>query len=198
MPKITSGGGGKSARMSKPAGGGRKAASGGGAAPSAKKLGRARVSTKALTSFTTQLSTLQDAGLPIVRSLKILEGQMERGPFKAVIGSVTEEVEGGSPLSEAMGRHPTVFDGLYTNMVKAGEAGGVLDVILSRLAGFMEKSERLKKRIKGAMIYPTVVFTVTMAILMLIMIFVVPKFEQVFQQMPQLGERPGLTQALQA
>jgi len=198
MPKITSGGGGKSARMSKPAGGGRKAASGGGAAPSAKKLGRARVSTKALTSFTTQLSTLQDAGLPIVRSLKILEGQMERGPFKAVIGSVTEEVEGGSPLSEAMGRHPTVFDGLYTNMVKAGEAGGVLDVILSRLAGFMEKSERLKKRIKGAMIYPTVVFTVTMAILMLIMIFVVPKFEQVFKQMPQLGELPGLTQALQA
>ena len=199
MPKITSsGGGGKASRSAKPAGGGRRGAPAAAAAPSPKKLGRARVSTKALTQFTTQLSTLQDAGLPIVRSLKILEGQMERGPFKAVVGNVTEEVEAGSPLSEAMGRHPTVFDGLYTNMVKAGEAGGVLDVILSRLAGFMEKSERLKKRIKGAMIYPTVVFTVTMAILMLIMIFVVPKFEQVFKQMPQLGELPGLTKALQA
>ncbi len=199
MPKISSsgGGGGKSARSAKPSGGGRRPAPAA-AAPSPKKLGRARVSTKALTQFTVQLSTLQDAGLPIVRSLKILEGQMERGPFKAVVGNVTEEVEAGSPLSEAMGRHPTVFDGLYTNMVKAGEAGGVLDVILSRLAGFMEKSERLKKRIKGAMIYPTVVFTVTMAILMLIMVFVVPKFEQVFNQMPQLGELPGLTQALQA
>ena len=198
MPKISKSSGGKSSRgASKPSGGGGRGGAPA-AAPSAKKMARARVSTKALTQFTVQLSTLQDAGLPIVRSLKILEGQMERGPFKAVVGNVTEEVEAGSPLSEAMGRHPTVFDGLYTNMVKAGEAGGVLDVILSRLAGFMEKSERLKKRIKGAMIYPTVVFTVTMAILMLIMIFVVPKFEQVFKQMPQLGELPGLTQALQA
>ena len=197
MPKISSSGGGKTARGgSKPSGGGRRQAAPA-AAPGPKKMGRARVSTKALTQFTVQLSTLQDAGLPIVRSLKILEGQMERGPFKAVVGNVTEEVEAGAPLSEAMGRHPTVFDGLYTNMVKAGEAGGELDVILSRLAGFMEKSERLKKRIKGAMIYPAVVFTVTMAILMLIMIFVVPKFEQVFKQMPQLGELPGLTQALQ-
>ena len=198
MPKITSSGG-KGSGGKKPAGGGRRGApAAAAAAPAQKKIGRARVSTKALTEFTTQLSTLQDAGLPIVRSLKILEGQMERGPFKAVVGNVTEEVEGGAPLSEAMGRHPTVFDGLYTNMVKAGEAGGVLDVILSRLAGFMEKSERLKKRVKGAMIYPLVVFTVTISILMLIMIFVVPKFEQVFKQMPQLGELPALTQALQA
>jgi len=157
-----------------------------------------RVSTKALTQFTTQLSTLQDAGLPIVRSLKILEGQMERGPFKGVVGEVTDEVEAGSPLSESMSRHPTVFDGLYTNMVKAGEAGGVLDVILARLSGFMEKSERLKKRVQGAMIYPAVVFTVTLSILLLIMVFVVPKFEQVFRQLPQLGELPGLTKGLQA
>ncbi|MGI9556386.1 MAG: type II secretion system F family protein, partial [Solirubrobacterales bacterium] len=182
-------------------GGGGGGGGGGGAAtaaPSRGKIGRARVSTKALTQFTTQLSTLQDAGLPIVRSLKILEGQLERGPFKAVLGEVTDEVEAGSPLSESMARHPTVFDGLYTNMVKAGEAGGVLDVILSRLSGFMEKSEKLKKRIKGAMIYPAVVFTVTVAILLLIMIFVVPKFEAVFRQLPGLGELPALTQALQA
>ena len=196
MPKIPAGG------KSKSGGGAGRGAPRGGASTAAaapKRSGRrARVSTKALTQFTTQLSTLQDAGLPIVRSLKILEGQMERGPFKGVVGEVTDEVEAGSPLSESMSRHPSVFDGLYTNMVKAGEAGGVLDVILARLSGFMEKSERLKKRIKGAMIYPAVVFTVTMAILLLIMIFVVPKFEQVFRQLPALGELPGLTKGLQA
>ena len=136
MPKIPAGGKGKGGR----AGGGRGGAARGGAAPAPaaapRRSGRrARVSTKALTQFTTQLSTLQDAGLPIVRSLKILEGQMERGPFKGVVGEVTDEVEAGSPLSESMARHPTVFDGLYTNMVKAGEAGGVLDVILARLVG---------------------------------------------------------------
>ncbi len=191
MPKIPAGG-----KQS-----GSRAGRGGGAAPppARKKLSRrVRVSTKALTQFTTQLSTLQDAGLPIVRSLKILEGQLDRGPFKSVLVEVSEEVESGSPLSESLGKHASVFDNLYTNMVKAGEAGGVLDVILSRLAGFLEKAERLKKRIKGAMIYPAVVFTVTIAILLLIMIFVVPKFEKVFASMPQLGELPALTQGLQA
>ena len=201
MPKIPAGGKGKGGGAGRSAGRPARGGGGGGGAPAAApraKVGRARVSTKALTQFTTQLSTLQDAGLPIVRSLKILEGQLDKGPFKAVLGEVTDEVEAGSPLSESMSRHPTVFDGLYTNMVKAGEAGGVLDVILSRLSGFMEKSEKLKKRIKGAMIYPAVVFTVTVAILLLIMIFVVPKFEAVFRQLPGLGELPALTQALQA
>jgi type IV pilus assembly protein PilC len=167
-------------------------------APKARRRGRERVSTKALTEFTTQLSTLQDAGLPIVRSLRILEGQMPRGPFKSVMVEVTEDVESGSPLSEAMAKHPGVFDDLYSNMVKAGEAGGVLDVILSRLASFMEKAQRLKKRIKGAMIYPVVVAFVTLAILLLIMIFVVPKFEEVFKSLPQAGELPALTRALQS
>jgi type IV pilus assembly protein PilC len=199
MPKIPAGGKAAPARGAARRGAPPPRGGGAGLAPAPRRsTRRARVSTKALTQFTVQLSTLQDAGLPIVRSLKILEGQMERGPFKAVVGEVTDEVESGSPLSESMARHPTVFDGLYTNMVKAGEAGGVLDVILSRLAGFMEKSERLKKRIKGAMIYPVVVATVTLSILMLIMIFVVPKFEQVFKQMPQLGQLPGLTRALQS
>lgn len=166
-------------------------------APVGRRRRKARVSTKVLTEFTTQLSTLQDAGLPIVRSLKILEGQMDKGPFKGVLADVTEDVESGSPLSEALAKHPTVFDHLYSNMVKAGEAGGVLDVILNRLAGFMEKAERLKRRIKGAMIYPTVVFTVVLAILLLIMIFVVPKFEEVFKQLPGGGELPALTRGLQ-
>ena len=191
MPKIAAG------KKATPAGRGRSAAAPEAAPQKKRRAGRERVSTKALTQFTSQLSTLQDAGLPIVRSLKILEGQMERGPFKAVVADVTEDVESGSPLSEAMAKHPNVFDGLYTNMVKAGEAGGVLDVILARLSSFMEKAQRLKGRIKGAMIYPSVVFTVTIAILMLIMIFVVPKFEQVFQQLPGVGELPALTQALQ-
>ena len=191
MPKISSSqgasGSGRAAKTKKPKG--QKAP--------AKISARTRVSKKALTQFTSQLSTLQDAGLPIVRSLKILEGQMDRGPFKSVLGDVTDEVESGSPLSDAMGRHPGVFDDLYTNMVKAGEAGGVLDVILARLSGFMEKAERLRKKIKGAMIYPLVVATVTFGILLLIMVFVVPKFEQVFKSQPGLGELPALTQFLQ-
>ncbi len=110
---------------------------------------RGKTSLKALTQFTSQLSTLQDAGLPIVRSLKILEGQLERGPFKSTLVGVAEDVESGSPLSDALAKHPGTFDGLYTNMVKAGEAGGVLDVILSRLAGFMEKAAKLRKKRQG-------------------------------------------------
>lgn len=195
MPKIPVG-------ATKAAGGAGRGggAPSGGAAAAPVKRGKAggRVSTKVLTQFTTQLSTLQDAGLPIVRSLKILEGQLPKGPFKNTLVEVTEDVESGSPLSESLAKHPRVFDGLYTNMVRAGEAGGVLDVILSRLAGFMEKSARLKKRIKGAMVYPAVVFSVTLSILLLIMIFVVPKFESVFKQLPGVGELPGITKALQA
>jgi len=195
MPKIPAG--------SSPAakGPGRAApAAGGGrvAVAKADKPIKGKASVKALTTFTTQLSTLQDAGLPIVRSLKILEGQMERGPFKSTLLEVTEDVESGSPLSDALAKHPQSFDGLYTNMVKAGEAGGVLDVILSRLAGFMEKADRLRKKVKGAMIYPAVVLFVTVSILLMIMIFVVPKFEEVFKQIPGLGELPQITQALQA
>ena len=197
MPKVpvgSKGGAPGSMPGRGPAGGG----GGGAAAPVKKGSTRGRVSVKALTTFTTQLSTLQDAGLPIVRSLKILEGQMPKGPFKNVLVDVTEDVESGSPLSESLAKHPHVFDGLYVNMVKAGEAGGVLDVILSRLAGFMEKAVRLKKKIKGAMVYPAVVGTVTLSILLLIMVFVVPRFETVFKSLPGVGELPVITQKLQA
>lgn len=192
MPKIPAG----SSPASK--GPGRGSPAPAAAATKAQKPVKGKASVKALTTFTTQLSTLQDAGLPIVRSLKILEGQMERGPFKSTLVEVTEDVESGSPLSDALAKHPQSFDGLYTNMVKAGEAGGVLDVILSRLAGFMEKADRLRKKVKGAMIYPAVVLFVTVSILLLIMIFVVPKFEEVFKQIPGLGELPQITQVLQA
>jgi type IV pilus assembly protein PilC len=192
MPKIPAG--------SSPAakGPGRSAAAPAATATKAEKRPRGKASVKALTTFTSQLSTLQDAGLPIVRSLKILEGQMDRGPFKSTLVDVTEDVESGSPLSDALAKHPQTFDGLYTNMVKAGEAGGVLDVILSRLAGFMDKAQKLRKRVQGAMVYPAVVLFVTVSILLLIMIFVVPKFEEVFKQIPGLGELPQITQWLQA
>jgi len=139
------------------------------------------VSTKQLTAFTRQLSTLQDAGLPILRSLQILEQQQKPGLLKAIVGGVAEDVEGGGSLSESMARYPKAFDKLYVNMVNAGEAGGVLDLILARLADFMEKAQRLKKKIIGAMIYPAVVITIAIGIVTMIMIFVVPKFEQIFK-----------------
>jgi type IV pilus assembly protein PilC len=139
------------------------------------------VSTKQLTTFTRQLSTLQDAGLPIIRSIRILEQQQKPGMLRSCLKQVTEDVEGGATLSEALGRHPNAFDRLYVNMVAAGEAGGVLDVILERLADFLEKAERLKRKIIGAMIYPCVVITIAVAIVTFIMVQVVPSFEAIFK-----------------
>jgi type IV pilus assembly protein PilC len=139
-----------------------------------------KVSKKQLTLFTRQLSTLQDAGLPLLRSLQILEGQQKPGLMKNVVGGVAEEVEGGASLSDAMAKYPKAFDILYTKMVHAGEIGGVLDIILQRLAEFMEKAERLKRKIKGAMVYPIAVITIALVILTAIMVFIIPKFEEIF------------------
>lgn len=141
------------------------------------------VSSKQLTSFTSQLSTLQDAGLPIVRSLKILEGQMKKGNLKRTLATVSEDVESGSTFSEALSKHPKIFDRLFVNMVKAGEMGGVLDTILRRLAEFMEKSQKLKKRITGAAIYPIAILLVAGSILVAIMLLVVPQFKKIFTEM---------------
>lgn len=135
-----------------------------------------------LTQFTQQLSTLQDAGLPIVRSLKILEGQQKPGVLKNALMDVAEDVESGATLSEAMGKHPKCFDRLYVGMIKAGEAGGVLDTILDRLALFMEKSLKLKKKVIGALIYPIVVTVVAVGILAGIMTFVIPAFKKMFEE----------------
>jgi type IV pilus assembly protein PilC len=135
---------------------------------------------KQLVGFTRQLSTLQDAGLPILRSLQILEQQQKPGLLKAIIGGVGDEVEGGGSLSEAMSKYPKAFDKLYCNMISAGEAGGVLDLILARLADFMEKAAKLKKKIIGAMIYPAVVISIAVGVVSMIMIFVIPKFKQIF------------------
>ncbi|HVP10852.1 MAG TPA: type II secretion system F family protein, partial [Phycisphaerae bacterium] len=160
-------------------GGAKKAA----AAPGAKKKKRAtagRVGTKQLTQVTRQLSTLMDAGLPILRSLRILEQQQKPGSMRVALRNVGEDVEGGATLSEAMARFPKVFDRLYCNMIAAGEAGGVLDVILQRLAEFMEKAQKLKRKVIGAMIYPAVVIGFALLIVAGIMYFVVPKFKQIF------------------
>lgn len=139
------------------------------------------VSVKQLTTFTRQLSTLQDAGLPILRSIRILEQQQKPGMLRSSLKEVQEDVEGGATLSEAMSRHPKAFDRLYTNMVAAGEAGGVLDVILQRLAEFMEKAQKLKRKITGAMVYPAVVITIAAAIVTFIMVMVVPQFRVIFE-----------------
>lgn len=161
---------------------------------------KTRVSDKVLTDFTSNLAVLQDAGLPIVRSLKILEGQTKVGPFKKTLMGVYEDVESGNSLSEAMGKHPGVFDSLYTNMVKAGEAGGILDTILQRLAEFKEKSQKLKTKVQGAMFYPVVVTIVATGLLGFIMVFVVPKFKQVYSTLTTPDgsplELPEITQFL--
>lgn len=140
-----------------------------------------RVSQKTMTTFTRQLSTLQDAGLPLLRSLQILESQQRPGKLKNVLMGVCEDVEGGNSLSEAMSKHPSAFDRLYVKMVNAGEIGGVLDIILKRLAEFMEKSQRLKRKIQGAMVYPIVVVLIASLILTGIMWFIIPKFEEIFR-----------------
>jgi len=152
------------------------------------------VKPKIVTLFTRQLSTLQDAGLPIVQSLQILADMQRPGKFKSSLSGVTEEVQSGTQLSDAMSRFPKIWDKLYTNLVKAGESAGALDVILRRLAEFREKAERLKRKVIGALVYPAAVMTIAGAILTFIMVFIVPKFEQIFKE---LGvQLPGVTIAL--
>jgi type IV pilus assembly protein PilC len=151
---------------------------------------------KQLVGFTRQLSTLQDAGLPILRSLQILEQQQKPGLLKAIVGGVGDEVEGGGTLSDAMAKYPKAFDKLYVNMINAGEIGGVLDLILARLADFMEKAAKLKKKVIGAMIYPAVVISIAVGVVTMIMIFVIPKFESIFKDFHL--ELPGPTKLLLA
>jgi type IV pilus assembly protein PilC len=154
------------------------------------------VSNKQLCTFTRQFSVLQDAGLPVLRSLKILEGQMKGGVLKNALMDVVDDVESGSTLSEAFAKHPKAFDRLYVNMIKAGEAGGALEVIMQRLAEFKEKSQSLKRRIIGAMVYPVVVISVAIGILTFIMVYIIPKFEKIFKDFDM--KLPDLTLWLMA
>jgi type IV pilus assembly protein PilC len=138
--------------------------------------------TKHISLFTKQLSILQDAGLPILKSLRILEGQQKPGRLKNALMDVGDEIESGATLSEAMAKSPKVFSRLYINMIKAGEAGGALEVILRRLSEFLERSESLKRKVKGAMIYPVVVIMVAVGILTFIMLKIVPVFQKMFEE----------------
>ena len=155
-----------------------------------------KVKLKAVTEFARQMSTLQDAGLAILRSLRILERQ-QKGTFRRVLGYVADDIEGGETLSEAMGKYPRCFNRLFVNMVAAGEVGGVLDTVLIRVADFMEKSERLKAKIKGAMIYPVTVLIAAFLIVFGLMTFVIPTFSEVLTDLND-GQRPlpALTQML--
>ena len=152
------------------------------------------VGSKVLTTFTRQLSILQDAGLPILRSLKILEGQSKPGALKNALIDVCDEIESGATLSEAMAKQPKAFNRLYVNMIKAGEAGGALEVILQRLAEFQERSQALKRKVKGALVYPVTVVTFAVGILIFIMLSIVPAFKKIFQDFG--SELPAMTELL--
>ncbi len=137
---------------------------------------------KALTTFTRQLSILQDAGLPILRSLQILEEQQKGGKLKNAVMDTCDNIEAGDTLSEAMAKSPRMFDRLYVNMIKAGEAGGALEIILKRLADFKERAMSLRRKVVGALIYPAFVIVAATVILSLIMVFIVPTFEEIFEE----------------
>jgi type IV pilus assembly protein PilC len=164
--------------------------------PKARRGAGGKVKVKVVTQFARQLSTLQDAGLPILRSLRILEEQQKSGTFKRVVGYVADDIEGGATLSEALGRFPRCFDRLLVNMVAAGETGGVLDLILSRVADFMEKAQKLKSRVKSAMVYPIVVLTAAFVILLLLMTFVVPQFNSVLTEMLEGAQMNVITRTV--
>jgi type IV pilus assembly protein PilC len=150
------------------------------------------VSNKDIVVFTRQMSTMIDAGLPLVRSLDILASQQTNAKFKSILTNVKETVEGGSTFADALAKHPSVFTALYVQLVKAGESGGVLDVILQRLSVYLEKIESIKRKIKGAMIYPAIVIGVAIIVLSIVLIFVVPTFAEMFKDMGTT--LPALTQ----
>jgi type IV pilus assembly protein PilC len=158
--------------------------------------GGGRVGVKYVTQFARQLSTLQDAGLPILRSLRILQEQQRSVRFKRVIGYVADDIEGGATLSEAMGRFPRTFNRLFVNMVAAGETGGVLDLILARVADFLESMQRLKSRVRSAMVYPVLVMSASFIILLLLMKYVIPKFIEVLDDMLEGKEPNAITRAV--
>ena len=138
------------------------------------------VKPKNLTIFTRQLATLIDSGLPLLRSLTVLEKQEPHPVLRATVAVLAENVQGGSTFSESLAQHPKIFNKLYVNMVKAGELGGVLEIVLNRLAEYQEKAQKLKNKIVSAMVYPVIVMFIAVAILVFLMIFIVPKFKEMF------------------
>src|SRR6266568_5036164 len=152
-----------------------------------------KVKPKVLTTFTRQLATLVDSGLPLLRGLRVLEKQERNGALKRILGELAIAIEGGSTFSEALAQHPKVFNRLFVNMVKAGEIGGVLEVVLKRLSEFMEKAEKIKGKVIAAMFYPCAVITVATCILIVLMVRVVPAFKEVFTGMLEGAQLPAFT-----
>ena len=165
-------------------------------APPGKKAGsinivlfqRKTVKPKALMIFTRQLATLIDAGLPLLRGLSVLAKQERDSVLKKTINKLADSVQGGSTFSEGLAQHPLLFNNLYVNMVRAGELGGVLEVVLTRLAEFQEKAQRIKNKVVAAMVYPIIVLVLALAIMTFLMLFIVPRFEAIFHDM--LGDKP--------
>src|SRR6266446_57790 len=152
-----------------------------------------RVKSKVLTAFTRQLATLVDAGLPLLRGLRVLEKQEKNVTLKGIVGELALSIEGGSTFSEGLAQHPKVFNRLYVNMVKAGELGGVLEVVLARLADFMEKAQKIKGKVIAAMFYPVAVLVVAVIILAVLMVWVVPRFKDIFKDMLPGSQLPSFT-----
>lgn len=151
-----------------------------------------KVKQRAIAIFTRQLATMIDAGLPLVQSLEILASQQENKTFRNIIREIREDVEGGSTFAGALKKHPSTFNELYTNLVVAGEEGGILDNILLRLANYIEKAEALKKKIKSALVYPSVIVGVAVIVVMILLIFVIPVFETMFRSAGQTLPLPTL------
>jgi type IV pilus assembly protein PilC len=154
-------------------------------------FGAGKVDTKDLVVFTRQFATMIDSGLPLVQCLDILAGQQEKKTFQTILYKVKESVESGSTFADALSRHPKAFDDLFVNMVAAGEVGGILDTILNRLAAYIEKAMKLKKRVKGAMIYPTTIMAIAVIVVGVILVFVIPTFAKMFADFG--GELPAPT-----
>ncbi len=163
------------------------------AAPAQKSKGivlfeKKTVKTKILMIFTRQLATLIDAGLPLLRALTVLEKQERDKVLKGTIAQLSEAVQSGGTFSEGLAQHPKIFNDLYVNMVRAGEVGGVLELVLSRLAEFQEKAQKIKNKVLAAMVYPFIVMFLAVVIMAFLLVFIVPKFEQIFKDM--LGDKP--------
>ncbi|HMP90096.1 MAG TPA: type II secretion system F family protein [Kiritimatiellia bacterium] len=153
-----------------------------------------RVKTKELMVFTRQLATLVDAGLPLVRSMQVLEKQEKNPGLKKALGEMADSIQSGSTFAEALAQHPKIYNKLYVNMAKAGEIGGVLDQVLIRLAEFMEKAQKIKNKVVSAMVYPMVVLFMALGILTFLMIVIIPKFKEIFSELLAGQALPGLTQ----
>ncbi len=154
-------------------------------------MGGGKIETKDLVIFTRQFATMIDSGLPLVQCLDILSSQQEKPAFKEILLKVKESVESGSTFADALAKHPKAFDQLYVNLVAAGEIGGILDTILNRLAAYIEKAMKLKKQIKGAMVYPTTIMSIAVIVVGVILVFVIPTFAKMFADFG--GELPGPT-----